>query len=261
MADVTQKFKLVRYSRDGREDKVQKVIREVPLTVYVNNEELVTLLCTPDHIDYLALGFLWSEGIIDKKSDITKIDIDEEKGSVWIDINKDTGFIKDLMFKRLITSGCGKGTSFYSVVDSVSSKPVKSEVKVASNQVIALMKYFQDRSELYKETHGVHSAALCTSKRPVLFHDDIGRHNAVDKILGEVLLKDVKLDDKLVLTSGRISSEVLLKVAKKGISVLVSRTSPTNLAIGLADKLNVTLVGFVRGGSMSVYTHGNRIGE
>lgn len=259
MVDITEDFAATEYSREGKSKKTSSVIREMPLTIYVNGEELVTLLCTPERMDYLALGFLWSEGVLDGKKDVKKVVVDEDKGAVWIEAAKDKEFIKNLMFKRLITSGCGKGTTFYSVVDQLASKKITSKVAVTPSQILDLMAKFQENSHLYKATHGVHSAALATPEHIEIFREDIGRHNAIDKILGECLMDDISLKDKLIITSGRISSEVLLKTAKKGIPILVSRTSPTDLGVRLADKLGVTLIGFVRGGKMTVFTHNERV--
>lgn len=259
MTDITQEFPYVEYTRDSMEEKIDQVIREMPLTVYVNDEELVTLLCSPDKMDELAIGFLWSEGVVDLKDEVTKVVVDETKGTVWVTADRDSEFIKGLLFKRMITSGCGKGTTFYSVVDSVSAQPVASDVNATPEQMLKLMSEFQDGSALYKSTHGVHSAALCSPEAIEVFREDIGRHNAVDKILGHCLMTGLDPAGKILITSGRISSEVLLKAAKKGMPVIVSRTSATDLALRLADKLNVTLIGFVRGGKMNVYTHGERI--
>jgi FdhD protein len=259
MADTTHEFPYTKYSADGIETGMDTVIREMPLTIYVNGEELVTLLCSPEKTDELTAGFLWSEGVVDNKEEITKIVVDEAKGAVWADITRDAEFIKNLMFKRLITSGCGKGTTFYNVVDSVSSKPAGNGFMIKPEQVLALMAEFQKTSELYKTTHGVHSAALCSPEKIEIFREDIGRHNAVDKILGYCLMNEIDPAGMALISSGRVSSEVLLKAAKKGTQVLISRTSPTDLGIRLADKLNVTLIGFVRGGRMTVYTHNERI--
>ncbi len=257
--DIKQEFPYVEYTRDSEEAKTDQVIREMPLTVYVNDEELVTLLCSPDKMDELAVGFLWSEGVIDSKDEITKVVVDETKGTVWVTADRDSEFIKGLLFKRMITSGCGKGTTFYSVVDSVSAQPVLSDLRATPEQILELMHKFQDGSALYKATHGVHSAALCSPDAIEVFREDIGRHNAVDKILGYCLMKGVDPAGKILITSGRISSEVLLKAAKKDMPVIVSRTSGTDLSLRLADKLGITLIGFVRGGKMNVYTHGERI--
>jgi FdhD protein len=257
--DIKLEFPYTEYSRETTEDKTDQVIREMPLTVYVNDEELVTLLCSPDKMDELAVGFLWSEGVVDAKDEISKVVVDETKGTVWVTADKDSEFIKGLLFKRMITSGCGKGTTFYSVVDSVSAQPVSSDLKATPEQILTLMSEFQDGSALYKSTHGVHSAALCSPEKIEVFREDIGRHNAVDKILGHCLMSGIDPTGKILITSGRISSEVLLKAAKKQMPVIVSRTSGTDLSLRLADKLNVTLIGFVRGGKMNVYTHGERI--
>ncbi len=259
--DITENVSFKEYSREGVKEASGDVVVEMPLTMYVNDEELVTLLCTPERMDFLTLGFLWSEGVIDTPDDVKKIVVDEDKGAVWVDAARDREFIKEMMFKRLITSGCGKGTTFYSVVDKVSAQPVASEIKVSAKQVLDLMAEFQETSYLYKETHGVHSAALCTPDEILIFREDIGRHNAIDKILGECLMNGTVLEDKVMLTSGRISSEVLLKTVKKGIPVLASRTSPTALAVRLAERLGVTLIGFVRGGKMRVYQHSERIAD
>ncbi|MFH1737044.1 MAG: formate dehydrogenase accessory sulfurtransferase FdhD, partial [Actinomycetota bacterium] len=254
MSDITQDFPYTEYTRETREDKTDRVIREMPLTVFVNDEELVTLLCSPDKMDELAVGFLWSESVVDTKDEIMKVVVDEAKGTVWVTADRDSEFVKNLLFKRMITSGCGKGTTFYSVVDSMAAQPIISDIRATPGQILALMTEFQDGSALYKATHGVHSAALCEPSRVVLFREDIGRHNAVDKILGHCLMNGVDPAGKILITSGRISSEVLLKAGKKGIPVIISRTSATDLALRLADKLNITLVGFVRGGKMNVYT-------
>lgn len=259
MTDITQEFPYTEYTRESSEEKTDQVIREMPVTVYVNDEELVTLLCSPDKMDELAVGFLWSEGVVDTKEEITKVVVDETKGTVWVTADRDSEFIKGLLFKRMITSGCGKGTTFYSVVDSVSAQPVVSEIKATPEQILSLMTEFQDGSALYKSTHGVHSAALCCPSAIEVFREDIGRHNAVDKILGHCFVNGLDPAGKILITSGRISSEVLLKAAKKGMPVIVSRTSATDLALRLAEKLNITLVGFVRGGKMNVYTHGERV--
>lgn len=259
MADITESFQATEYSREGKSSRRETVIREMPLTIHVNGEELVTLLCTPERMDDLAIGFLWSEGVVDGKTDVKKVVVDEDKGAVWVDVTRDTEFIKNLMFKRLITSGCGKGTTFYSAVDQLAAFKVTSDLAVSPQQVLDLMAEFQRTSELYKATHGVHSAALATPEKLLVFREDIGRHNAIDKILGECLMKDIALTGKLVVTTGRVSSEVLLKVAKRGVPVLVSRTSPTDLAVRLAEQLGVTLIGFVRGGKMRVYAHEERL--
>jgi FdhD protein len=136
---------------------------------------------------------------------------------------------------------------------------VDSRVEISNLEVLALVNEFQHRSLIYRATGGVHSAALCDTRNIIVFSEDIGRHNAVDKIFGQCILDDIATDDHIIITSGRVSSEILLKVAKRNIPLIVSQSAPTNLGVKLADDLGVTLVGFVRGKRMNVYTHAWRI--
>ncbi len=234
------------------------VVCEVPLTIYLNGQEFVTLLCTPELMDMLAVGFLRSEGLIQEYSDITSLWLDEEQGTVFIE-TQGSKLEEKLYGKRTITSGCGKGTVFFSVLDALKSKPIRSAVTVTVAQIHTLVQRLKEQASLFQLTGGVHSAALCSPEEIVYFCEDIGRHNAVDKILGLCLKEGASISDKILVTSGRISSEILIKVAKLGIPVIVSRAAPTTLSIDLAEKLGVTLVGFVRGKRLNVYSHTYRV--
>jgi FdhD protein len=162
------------------------------------------------------------------------------------------------LFKRVISSGCGRGASFYSAADATSQK-VESQMKISADEVFALVLEFQHGSELHLATHGVHSAALYDQRSILVFSDDIGRHNAIDKIFGKCLLEDIPTRDRIVISSGRISSEILHKVAKRGVPVIISISAPTNLGVRIADDLGITLIASVRGKRMNVYTHGWRV--
>ncbi|MHB8172349.1 MAG: formate dehydrogenase accessory sulfurtransferase FdhD [Thermincolia bacterium] len=261
MSNRTATHKVVRVTLDSRTEMDDHLVKESPLTIYYNDKELVTLLCTPEYMEDLGLGFLYSEGLLKEPSHVTTTRLDEEKGIIWIETNK-TDFIAEKLFlKRYITTGCGKGTTFYNVMDSALVKNLDTLLTIIGDDVFQLMRDFQHNSELFKETGGVHSCALCDSKKIIIFREDIGRHNALDKIIGNCFKEKTTLDDKIVLTSGRISSEILLKVAKIGVSIVISRSAPTDLAVKLANELGVTIVGFVRGNRMNVYTHPQRIKE
>lgn len=247
--------RLTEADESGLEDVVA---REVPVTIVLNNQELVTLLASPKDSDYLAIGFLSSEGLVNKKGDIRKILVDEDKGVVRVETNEDTAQANELIFRRIITSGCGRGASLYSAAD-IQLARVESQIRVSVQEVLSLVHNFQHHSELYRATGGVHSAALCDTKSILVFNEDIGRHNAVDKILGECILKDIATDDRVLITSGRISSEILLKVAKRNIPIIISKSAPTDLGVRLASDLGITLLGFVRGKRMNVYTNDWRI--
>ncbi len=244
---------------DRREEKLDLVAEESPLTLFLNGREFITLLCTPEKMEYLAVGFLRSEGIIKTKDDVLAVKYDPEAGSVLLKTKKEDSLAEKLYGKRTLTSGCGKGTIFFNVLDSLKSRPLTGDVPITPGEIIELNKMLQDLGETFKKTGGVHSAALCTREGVVIFSEDIGRHNAVDKILGQALMEDIPLEDKLLVTSGRISSEILLKAGKLKIAVIVSRTAPTTLSVELAENLGITVVGFVRGGRMNIYTHPWRV--
>jgi len=158
-----------------------------------------------------------------------------------------------------MTSGCGRGASFYSAADTQDLAKVESQIGVSTPEVFALVSEFHHRSQSYRATGGVHSAALSDAKGILVFSEDIGRHNAIDKVFGECFLKDIPTDDRMIITSGRISSEILLKAAKRKIPVVISKSAPTNLGVKLATDLGITLIGFVRGKRMNVYTHSWRL--
>ena len=248
-----------RVTSEGKEDNEDMVVRELPLTIILNNRELVTLLCSPTELKNLAIGFLSSEGFLNSKDEIKKIIVDDQRGVVRVETVEDKEFADELLFKRLITSGCGRGASFYSAADVQEQVKVESQISISALEVLALVKEFQHRSQIYRATGGVHSAALCDTKNILVFSEDIGRHNAIDKIFGECLLTDIPTDDRIITTSGRISSEILLKVVRRNIPILVSKSAPTNLGVRLANDLGVTLIGFVRGKRMNVYANGWRV--
>ena len=254
-----ERFPILRITGQGRRQSKDTVATEFPLTIILNNQELVTLLCSPTDLNYLAIGFLASEGLLKSKDEIKKVIVDDRAGVVRVETKESKGVASELLFKRIITSGCGRGTSLYSAADAQGWLKVESQIGISALKVFALIKEFQQRSQVFRTTGGVHSAALCDTKDILIFSEDIGRHNAIDKIFGECLLKDIPTDDRIIITSGRISSEILLKIAKRNIPILISKSAPTNLGLKLASELGVTLIGFVRGQRMNVYANGWRI--
>jgi FdhD protein len=256
-ADV-ENVKIWRLSDEPGRSVEDIVAREFPLTIILNDRELVTLLCSPADLRNLAIGFLSSEGLLTNKEDIKKVLVDEARGVVRVESSDGKGDA-DAVFKRFISSGCGRGASFYSAADVAGVSRIQSDITVSRFEVAALFREFQHRSELYHSTGGVHSAALCDSKSIIAFSEDVGRHNAVDKIFGKCFLEGISTDDRLVLTSGRISSEILLKVARRRIPVLASKSAPTDLGVKLAKDMGITLLGFVRGSRMNVYANEWRV--
>ncbi len=259
MDNETERVSILKFTETGSTGIEDMVAKESPLTIILNNQELVTLLCSPENLKYLAVGFLFSEGLLKSKDEIKKIIVDDRRGVVRVDTEGDTELASDALFKRFITSGCGRGASFYSAIDAQDQVKVESRLEISTLEVLALVHEFQHRSQVYRSTGGVHSAALCDIRDILVFNEDIGRHNAVDKIFGACILNDIATDDHILITSGRISSEILLKIARRNVPVIVSKSAPTNLGVRLANDLGVTLVGFVRGKRMNVYTHAWRI--
>ena len=237
----------------------RSIVQEVPLTITLNGKELITLLTTGDANRELAVGFLLSEGFLQNKEDLKSIRVDDEAGTVEIELAGELDLTEKLWGKRAVTSGCGKGATFYHVLDSLHAKPVSSELTVAPARVYELMKELNRLSDLYRETGGVHNSALADEEKILVFRDDIGRHNAVDKIRGACFLEDISFGNKLLVTTGRMSSEIVVKVAKMGVPILISRSAPTSLALDLAERIGLTLIGYVRGEKMTVYTGKERI--
>jgi FdhD protein len=259
MESEIEKIPVLRLTEEGRSNVDDVVARESPLTIILNNEELVTLLCSPKDLKYLAIGFLFSEGLLESKDEIKKVLVDDRKGIVRVETNEDKAMADKLIFKRLITSGCGRGASFYRVADVRNQMKIESRMEISTHEVLSLVRDFQQRSRIYRTTGGVHSAALCDTQNILVFSEDIGRHNAIDKIFGECVLKDIPTDERVVITSGRISSEILLKIAKRNIPIIVSKSAPTDLGVKLADDLGITILGFVRGKRMNAYSNDWRI--
>ncbi len=247
-------------SPEGAKEQEYSVVREVPLTLVLNGGELLTLVTTGDANRELAAGFLLSEGFLRDKADLVSVREDQAGGTVEVTLSSEPERVRELWEKRTVTSGCGKGATFYRLLDALAAAPLPPGPDVSPAQVLALMGELNRRSELYRETRGVHNAALADAAGGiVIFRDDIGRHNAVDKIHGAAFLGDIPLAGKLLLTTGRLTSEIVVKAARMGIPLLVSRSAATTLAIELAERVGMTLVGYVRGGRMTIYCDKGRI--
>jgi len=248
------------YDRSGLiAARPQWVIQEKPVTLHVNGREVLTLLCAGHHLEEMAAGFCHAEGFLRKREDLISIEVDGGAGAVHVQTRHEAALAEKLREKRTVTSGCGKGSLFYYSLDALLSRPVVSDLRLAPEQILSRVEDLHRRSETYRRTHGVHNTALAEPGRIVLFRSDIGRHNAVDMIVGHGFLRGIAFGDKLLLTTGRLTSEILIKCAKVGIAVLVSRNTATTLAIELAKALNITLIGYVRGGKFTVYSGKERL--
>jgi FdhD protein len=235
---------------------VESIVREVPVSVHVNGSEYAVLMATPTDLDALALGFLIGEGVIGPKAKVEDLKVNKREWIVSVSLS---GEFDSTRKRGLVTSGCAAIALFKGAFELVGVERVKSRLRMKATAVQKLIGQTTRRSEAYKQTGGIHSASMAGQEGIVLFAEDVGRHNAVDKVIGRAFLDGLETGDKVLLCTGRISSEILVKAARSGIPVVVSRTSPTDLSARLADKLGITLIGFVRGGNVSVYTGAQRI--
>ena len=250
---------ILKISGSNVEGVVDEVASELPVRLILNNEQLVTLLCTPSELEELAIGFLLSEGLLRERSAIRKLEFTESDAAVRIELTDLPADWEKLFEKRTISSGCGKGITFTSYRMDTDSRIAVTGQIVSLKDIRNLLNEFRNISKLYLATGGVHSAALSDGKDLLFFSEDIGRHNAVDKLIGKAFLQSVPVENKVLLTSGRVTSEIVTKAGRNRFPVLISRAAPSCMAISYAEDMGITLVGFARGDRMNIYTWPNRI--
>ncbi|MFD2044781.1 formate dehydrogenase accessory sulfurtransferase FdhD [Ornithinibacillus salinisoli] len=262
MSDTKQDgWETIRFDGVSKTVIDEEIASEFALTIVLNGEEFATMVCSPNDLQELVIGFLASEGIIRTFAEVKTISLDEAMGFAYVEIYKQIDFMQQDHSKRVIGSCCGKSRQFYFKSDVKTAKTITSTISLSVTQCYHLMKKLQASSEQFKRTGGVHNAALARKDELLTIRTDIGRHNALDKIYGHLLQNQIPVKDKFIVFSGRISSEVLLKISKIGAGILLSKSAPTDLALKLADDLGITVIGFARGNKMNVYTHPERILE
>lgn len=241
------------------EEAIDEVVSELPLTLILNNKQLVTLLCSPAEMEELAVGFLLSEGLLRERSALKKLEVIEKDASIWVELADLPVNWENMFEKRTISSGCGKGMTFTSPRSGADQKIANLGPLLGLDDMRGLLTTFRNISSLYLETGGVHSAALSDGRNLLFFSEDIGRHNAVDKLIGKAFLQSVPVENKILITSGRVTSEIITKAGRNRFSILISRAAPSCMAVNYAEDIGITLVGFARGDRMNIYTWPNRI--
>jgi len=221
--------------------------------VYVNGAELVTFLCTPHNLRYLVLGFLYLEGIVGSLDEVALLRVCDEEETIDVRLTHDV----ELPTRRVLTSGCGGGATFADL--TMQTNKLDSTLQVTPSQILGLMHRLYREAELYRATGGVHTSALSDGQELLVVASDVGRHNTLDKIQGQCLLEGIDTRDRILLTTGRLSAEMLNKAAKMQIPMLVSRTSPTDLAVEMAKAWGITLIGYARGEQIHVYSGEERV--
>ncbi|MBS1249069.1 MAG: Sulfur carrier protein FdhD [Chloroflexi bacterium] len=233
-----------------------EIIEESLITIYVNGIEIAALMGTPLHLDWLALGFLKNEGLIETPKVVESLWVTQDRCCVDVWLSHEVQKPK----RVIITSGCGGGLTFDD--PSLGIEPIRSSLRVEPEQILDMFNSLQSSESLYARARGVHASGLMDAEEDQLLAvaEDVGRHNSIDKVHGACLQAGIETRGRVLLTTGRISSEMLRKGAVMGCPIVASRTSPTSLSMEMAQAWNITLVGYVRGGGMQVYTHPERLG-
>lgn len=252
MRELTAEMVCNSFSEEGWKRLSVRVPSELQLRIYVNKQELVNILCTPIKLNCLVFGYLYAEGIISGTSDVAKMQIYENDSLADVTLHNPEYKLPSV---RTLASGCSGGGVF-----NTEGQRVDSRLNVSPTEVLSLMKQLEEKMELYRLSGGVHTSALADTENLLVVAEDIGRHNTLNKIQGECLLEGMQTRDRLLLITGRISSEMLLKAAKMQTPIVVSRHSPTESAILLAREMGISLVGEARGSRLKVFTHPERLG-
>ncbi len=221
------------------------VVEERPLTIFLNSQEIVTAMTIGDYPTYLALGFLRNQGMLRADDVITSVDYDEELETVVVRTEAQTSF-EDKLKKKTRTSGCAVGTVFGDMVEGLEGVTLPP-VQIRTSDLYALAAQINRTPSLYLEAGAIHGTILCQGNRPLVYMEDVGRHNAVDKIAGWMLSEGVSAADKILYTTGRLTSEMVIKTAMMGIPVLASRSGFTAWGVEIANQIGLTLIGRMKG--------------
>ena len=223
-----------------------KVINEQSLTIFLNNQEIVTLMSIGDHPKYLAIGYLLNQNMLKKSDKISRVEIDKELNVVVVRTKRKTNYENKLK-KKITTSGCAIGTIFGDIFDEIQKIKLKSKKKIKHKWIYEISKKITLTPSLYLEAGAIHGCAIIQNNKPLIYMEDVGRHNAVDKIAGYMFLKKIRSSNKIFYTTGRLTSEMVIKTIKMGIPILISRSGFTAWGVELAKGSNLTLIGRAKG--------------
>jgi FdhD protein len=241
------------YEADHWDMVDSSAIVETPVSLTVNSEVWLTFMCTPLDLEAMAVGFLYNEGLINSYEEIASVRLcaSGENVDIWIDHKVE----KPIKWNR--TSGCTGGVTSVEIDQEI--KPISNGCTLEAKKVGHLIGKLFESQKIYRSTGGVHTSALSDGQKIVIMAEDIGRHNTLDKIAGQCLQKNLSLQRRIILTTGRISSEMLQKSARLRAPIVISRTAPSGLAIEMAYKYGITLIGYARRNQFNLYTHPERI--
>lgn len=242
------------------EQRDVRVSGESPLTLKVDDKEVVTLMTLGTHPELLALGYLRNQRLIENIADIESVDVDWDKESVQVTTRSGHGISnwQEKLSKRTVTTGCGQGTVFSCTLDKLYDKKLP-QVQIKQSLLYDLLKSITGYNEIYKQAGAVHGCALCQGTKILNFVEDVGRHNAADAISGSMWLDGISGEDKIFYTTGRLTSEIVMKVTHMGIPILLSRSGVTHMGLELARDLGVTMIARAKGKAFLVYNGSENI--
>ena len=222
------------------------VVVERPLTLFLNRQEIVTMMTICDYPDYLAVGYLVNQNMLDPWEKITSIDYEEDIETVVVRTERETDF-EDKLRRKTLTSGCAQGTVFGDLMEKFEDIHLPADAQIRTSWLYTLTKKINTAPSLYLQAGAIHGCVLCEEDRPLIYMEDVGRHNAIDKIAGYMALHNIGPEGKSFYTTGRLTSEMVIKTVQMGISVLISRSGFTAWGVELAREANLTLIGRARG--------------
>lgn len=231
--------------QNGQATKASVTV-ERPLTLYLNKREIVTMMTICDYPEYLAVGYLANQNMLHPEDEITAVEYVEDIETVVVRTSRETDY-EDKLRKKTLTSGCAQGTVFGDVMEKFDSVVLPDDAEIRTSWLYTLTKTVNTTPSLYLEAGAIHGCVLCKGDRPLLYMEDVGRHNAVDKIAGYMHMNDMSGEDKIFYTTGRLTSEMVIKTVQMGIPILVSRSGFTAWGVDLARQVGLTLIGRARG--------------
>jgi FdhD protein len=257
--DTTYTTSITKIKGSERFQTDDTLVREIKLDIYVNSKKVAALMATPVDQKVLAVGYLVSENIISHINDIEKIELLHDGTQIEIVALANEENIEKLSSEGVVSSGCGRSTTTNISPKAIEAKVIKSDFSIQASLLTKEMGQFYTECPLYEETGCVHTAKLYIGKTNYFVGEDIAQHNTIDKAIGKALLARVDISKSFLMVSGRLSSEMVAKAVMYQIPIIASRTAATCLGVQIAEKFNLTLIGFVRGDRMNIYKNPHRI--
>lgn len=245
-----------RYSDGTLEARTIHLAREVPYTLFVNDREILSMATLPTHLRELFIGFMVSEGVLLSPSEILECVVDHGNRLIRLELDVSDERLEKVEKRGMLTSGCAGGLVFSVETAAAPRAGTREPLEISTTCILDRMRELDTFRGIYSITRGVHAASAATDKETLFILEDLGRHNAVDKIIGYCFLQGIDPKDKLLLTTGRITSEVLTKAARSNFPIVISRSSASAMAVAMGEQSGIDVITYVRGGRFNYFSHG-----